>query len=57
VTVFLTFYEIINLKEREFPAETKFPLVVNLIGEANKDETVRKSLIEKTGRDHITFIL
>lgn len=47
----------INLKKREFPPGTKFTQVVNLIREANKDEPVMKSLIEKTGQDHITFIL
>jgi sulfur carrier protein ThiS len=47
----------INLQEREFPAGTKFTQVVNLIREANKDEPVTKSLIEKTGQDYITFIL
>ena len=47
----------ITSKEREFPPGTKFIQVVNIIREANKDDPVTRSLIEKTGGDHITFIL
>jgi hypothetical protein len=30
--------------------------VVKMIREANRDDPVTKSLVEKTGKDHITFI-
>jgi len=46
----------INFKEQEFPPGTKLNQVVDLIREANKDNPVTKSLIEKTGHDHTTFI-
>ena len=47
----------INYKERDFPPGTTFARVVHLIREAQKDDPVTKSLIAKTGHDHITFIL
>ena len=46
----------VNTKDQEFPPGTKFIRVVNQIREANKDNPVLKSLIEKTGKDHITFV-
>jgi len=46
----------INYKDQEFPAGTKLAKVVKMIREANKDDPVTKSLVEKTGQDHITFI-
>jgi len=45
----------INQKKHDFPPGTKLAKVVQIIREANKDNPVLKSLIEKTGKDHITF--
>jgi len=47
----------VNYKERDFPPGTTFSQVVGLIREGQKDDPVTKSLIAKTGQDHITFIL
>ncbi len=47
----------INSQEREFPPGTRLIEVVNLIRQTHKDDPVTKSLLEKTGRDHITYIL
>lgn len=46
----------INAKEQEFPDGTKLIQVVQKIREANQDHPAIKSLIEKTGKDHITFV-
>jgi sulfur carrier protein ThiS len=46
----------VNSKDQEFPAGTKLAQVVKRIREANQDDPVTKSLVEKTGKDHITFI-
>jgi hypothetical protein len=46
----------INSVERNFPPGTKFIELVNQIREANRDNPVLKSLIEKTGKDYITFV-
>jgi sulfur carrier protein ThiS len=45
----------INSLEQNFPAGTKLIELVNRVREANRDNPVLKSLIEKTGKDHITF--
>jgi molybdopterin converting factor small subunit len=45
----------INSVEQNFPAGTKLIELVNRVREANKDNPALKSLIEKTGKDHITF--
>jgi sulfur carrier protein ThiS len=47
----------INQKKHDFPPGTKFAKVVQIIREANKDEPVTKSLLQKTGKDYLTFIL
>jgi sulfur carrier protein ThiS len=47
----------INQKEHDFPPGTKFAHVVQMIREANKDEPVTKSLLQKTGKYYLTFIL
>jgi hypothetical protein len=47
----------INARERGFPQGTKFVKVVDWVRESQKDDPVTKSLIAKTGQDHITFIL
>ncbi len=46
----------INSMEKNFPPGTKLIELVNQIREANRDNPVLKSLIEKTGKDHITFV-
>jgi sulfur carrier protein ThiS len=47
----------INYEEREFAPGSKFTEVVMTVREAKKKEPMIKSLIEKTGSDHIIFIL
>ncbi len=46
----------INLKVQEFSPGTRLAQVVEMIREANKNDPVTKSLVEKTGKDHITFV-
>jgi len=46
----------INTREQEFPSGTKLIQLVQKIREANRDHPAIRSLIEKTGQDHITFI-
>jgi sulfur carrier protein ThiS len=46
----------INLKDREFPSGTRLAEVVEMVREANRDDPVTKSLVEKTGKDHLTFV-
>jgi len=46
----------INSMEQDFPAGMKLIELVNQIREANRDNPVLKSLVEKTGKDHITFV-
>ena len=46
----------INLKDQEFPPGTKLARVVEMIREANREDPVTRSLVEKTGKDHLTFI-
>jgi sulfur carrier protein ThiS len=46
----------INTIEHEFPPGTKLARVAKMIRDANQDDPVTKSLVEKTGRDHITFV-
>jgi len=45
----------INSIEQNFPAGMKLIDLVNQVRKENKDNPVLKSLIEKTGKDHITF--
>jgi len=47
----------INYQERDFEPGTKFIRVVDMIREANKDEPMIKTLIQKTGHDQMVFIL
>ena len=47
----------INCKEREFREGARFIEVVNLIREAKKDEPMIRTIIEKTGKDNIVFVL
>ncbi len=47
----------INQKKNDLPPGTTFGRVVQMIREANKNDPVTKSLIEKTGKDHLTFVL
>ena len=46
----------INSVEQDFPAGRKLIDLVNKVREAHKDNPVIKSLIERTGKDHITFV-
>ncbi len=46
----------VNNQDREFPPGTRLAQIVNMIREANRNDPVTKSLVEKTGRDHLTFI-
>jgi sulfur carrier protein ThiS len=46
----------VNTKDQEFPPGTKLIDLANQVREAHKDNPVLKSLIEKTGKDHITFV-
>ncbi len=47
----------INTLERELPPGAKFSEVVDLIRDSHKDDPVTKSLLAKTGQDHIIFTL
>jgi len=47
----------INSREQEIEPGTKLSEVIKKIREAQKDEPVIKSLIQKTGEDHIVFVL
>ena len=47
----------INCKERDFREGARFIEVVNLIREAKKDEPMIRTIIEKTGKDNIVFVL
>ena len=47
----------INMKPREVVSGSRLSDVVAMIREQNKDDPVIRSLIEKTGKDHLTFIL
>ena len=47
----------VNSKIHELPPGTKLAEVVKKVREENQDDPVTRSLIEKTGKDHLTFIL
>lgn len=47
----------INVKEHEFPPGTKMSTVVEMVRESKRDEPMIKTMIEKTGQDHIVYIL
>ena len=47
----------INSKIHELPPGTKLAEVVKKVREENQDDPVTRALIEKTGKDHLTFIL
>ncbi len=47
----------INSKEQELPFGTRLIDVINLVRQANSDDPVTKSLLKKTGRDYITYIV
>ncbi len=46
---------VVNSVEQNFPEGTQLIDLVNRVREANKDNPDLKSLIDKTGKDHITF--
>jgi hypothetical protein len=45
----------INSVEEDFPAGTKLIDLVNRVREAHRDNPILKSLVDRTGKDHITF--
>jgi sulfur carrier protein ThiS len=47
----------INMKPRDVPPGSRLSHVVEIIREANRDDPVIKALVDKTGKDHLTFIL
>ncbi len=47
----------INTLEKEIPPGTKLSTVVKTIRDSQKEDPVTKSLMAKTGRDYITFML
>ncbi len=46
---------VVNSVEQNFPEGTQLIDLVNRVREANKDNPDLKSLIDKTGKDHVTF--
>lgn len=47
----------INCKQHDFPEGTKLIEVVRRIREAKKDEPMIRAIREKTGKDHIMFVV
>jgi len=47
----------INYEERDFAPGSKFTEAVKVVREAKKKEPMIKSLVDKTGSDHIIFVL
>ena len=47
----------INYEDRDFAPGTRFTEVVKVVRETKKKEPMIKSLLEKTGADHIFFVL
>ncbi len=47
----------INCKPKEFKEGTRFIEVVKLIREAKKDEPMIRTIVKKTGKDNIVFVL
>jgi sulfur carrier protein ThiS len=47
----------INMKPREVMSGSRLSDVAEMIREQNKDDPVIRSLVEKTGKDHLTFML
>jgi sulfur carrier protein ThiS len=47
----------INCKAMEFKEGTRFIEVVKLIREAKKDEPMIRTIVKKTGKDNIVFVL
>lgn len=47
----------INYEERDFAPGARFTEVVKIVRNAKKKEPMIKSLVEKTGADHIIFVL
>ena len=47
----------INYEERDFAPGARFTEVVKIVRKAKKNEPMIKSLVEKTGADHIIFVL
>lgn len=47
----------INYEERDLAPGTRFTEVVKIVRKAKKNEPMIKSLVERTGADHIIFVL
>ena len=47
----------INMKPHEVSSGSTLSDVVEMIREANRDDPVMRALVDKTGKDHLTFIL
>ena len=47
----------INYEDHEFKPGTRFTQVVKMVRKAKKGEPMIKSLVKKTGADHIIFVL
>ena len=47
----------INYEERDLAPGARFTEVVKIVRKAKKNEPMIKSLVEKTGADHIIFVL
>ncbi len=47
----------INCKPKEFKEGTRFIEVVKLIREAKKNEPMIQTIVKKTGKDNIVFVL
>ncbi|NWF57086.1 MAG: MoaD/ThiS family protein [Syntrophaceae bacterium] len=47
----------INYEDRDFPPGSKFAEVVKVVRESKKKEPMIRALVEKTGADHIVFVL
>jgi sulfur carrier protein ThiS len=47
----------INYEDHEVKPGTRLTQIVNMVRKAKKGEPMIKSLVEKTGADHIIFVL
>ena len=47
----------INYEDHEVKAGTRFTQIVKMVRKAKKGEPMIKSLVKKTGADHIIFVL
>ncbi len=47
----------INYEDQEVEPGTRLTQIVNMVREKKKDEPMIKAIVEKTGEDHIVFVL